>query len=103
IEQRFKCAEVRTLQKEWMSSRFQLAETAARNPFLVLWGRVIDKRARPAGFNSLKPSPHCPPAAQAKKTSDLQDPKSASVSAQTGEAHLFLLHAFIPSFIIHHS
>ena len=41
IEQRFKYAKVRTLQKVWSPE--------ARNPFLVLWGRVIDKRARPEG------------------------------------------------------
>ena len=37
-------------------------------------GAVIDKRPAPEAS--------CPPAAQAKKTIDLVDPKSASVSAQ---------------------
>ena len=41
IEQRCRYAKVRTLQKVWSPE--------ARNPFLVLWGRVIDKRARPEG------------------------------------------------------
>ena len=49
IEQRCRSVKVRTLQKVWMSSRFQLAETAARNPFLVLWGLEIPKRTRPEG------------------------------------------------------
>ena len=41
IEQRCRIAKVRTQQKVWSPE--------ARNPFLVLWGRVIDKRARPEG------------------------------------------------------
>jgi len=41
IELRCRFAKVRTLQKVWSPE--------ARNPFLVLWGRVIDKRARPEG------------------------------------------------------
>ena len=49
IDRRCKIAEVRTLQKVWMSSRFRQAETAARNPFLVLWGLEIPKRTRPEG------------------------------------------------------
>ena len=88
IEQRCRIAKVRTLQKVWSPE--------ARNPFLVLWGRVIDKRARPAGFNSLKPSPHCPPSAKDKKALDLQDPLSASVRAQAG-------HPGVHSFFIHNS
>ena len=41
IEQRCQIAKVRILQQVWSPE--------ARNPFLVLWGRVIDKRARPEG------------------------------------------------------
>ena len=41
IEQRCQIAEVRMPKKVWSPE--------ARNPFLVLWGRVIDKRARPDG------------------------------------------------------
>ncbi|MBQ4193650.1 MAG: hypothetical protein II650_05275, partial [Clostridia bacterium] len=43
-------------------------------------GAVIDKRPAPEAS--------CPPAAQAKKTMDLQDPKSASASAQDTKKHL---------------
>ena len=62
-----------------MSSRFQLAETEGTAPL----GAVIDKRAAP--------EPSCPPAAQATKTIDLVDSKSASVNADrmNGENPLF--------------
>ena len=61
IEQRCKIAAVRTL-------RGGVQRRGTR-----LWGRVIDKRPAPEAS--------CPPAAQAKKVMDLQDPSSASVSA----------------------
>ena len=58
-------------------------------------GAVIDKRPAPEAS--------CPPAAQAKKASDLQDPSPASVSAQTGCAIQSKIKGYgLPAHLTHH-